>query len=109
MEYLRVLIAVCAVIATLRKDIYGMCCFMAVRILIPESVRFVINSLSLNTAVILCVFIVVVLKQIYYRKISYRLKSYPVVLLLLVLYFAVALPLSNTEILLLSIVGSFNL
>lgn len=95
MDYLGVFIAVCAVIATIRKDIYGICCFMAVRILIPESTRFVTNSLSLNTVIILCVLIVIILKHIKSKNITLNVRSYPMVLILLVLYFAVTLPFSD--------------
>lgn len=95
MDYFGLLLLFCAGIVTIKKDIWGMCFFMAVRILIPENIRFIVSSISLNTAVFLCVFFVVLVKRCRGGKIKIASKSFPIFLLFLVIYFAIVLPISD--------------
>lgn len=79
---------------SLKKSIYGLACFLMIRILIPEAVRVLNGSISLNTAIILIVFSVTFLKQCIKRKIK---KYDPLIFMLaiFVLYSFISLFLSN--------------
>ena len=53
----------------LQENIYGLVCFLAIRILVPETVRLFNGLISLNTGIILVICIVFCIKE---KKIKYR-------------------------------------
>lgn len=69
----------------LKKNIYGLACFLAIRILVPETVRVMNGAISLNTAIILIVFSITFIKRYQALKISKK-DSFIIMLLVFSLY-----------------------
>lgn len=59
-EALSLLLILFLIIASIKSRVYGFCLFLYIRILIPESVRFLNTSVSLNTVVIFVLFLMTV-------------------------------------------------
>ena len=77
----------------IKKNIYGLCCFIAIRILVPEAVRLT-DSISLNTGIIFVVASIFIIKKIKnHGKIV--VDNYFKVLVLFVFYSFVTLPVAN--------------
>ena len=84
----------------LKKDIYGLACFLAIRILVPENLRVLGGTISLNTAVI---FIIVFIFLIKINSKNHKVlltdkdKKYGMVLIGFVIYSLIVLPISSFE------------
>lgn len=81
---------------SIKRTIYGCCCLLVSRILIPECVRLTpLLDISLNTAII-CIVLISLLKNIANTRLIQPLRNkYTSFLILFICYFAITLPLSS--------------